>query len=298
MSRLEWWPHEADGTCPDAEQVAAFVDGGLPEAERAAVERHIARCARCYEVFSGTLAIVQEEDDAPTRGEDATPRAVPSSIRSVWLLLAAVIACLAVGGILYRSSRPATATAADVLHGLTVSTSSAVEPWSVSVVRGPESTDSAPVSAFEIGVLMADLHALDRAGDREAMRPRWMRLAALLKTAGFLDDAAAQARTEAGRTVGSSAPALDAILLQLAERFDPSELAAGAWTEAGRLSALGRQRAFFEARGNRTVLDRPTASIHAEELAELRAAWPTGEGEPEWVRLAKAFERIARARVP
>lgn len=45
------------GACPDAEQLAAFVDGVLPRAEREAIEAHAADCARCTEHLALLLPI-------------------------------------------------------------------------------------------------------------------------------------------------------------------------------------------------------------------------------------------------
>jgi len=42
-------------TCPDDEELAAFLDGILPPAERARVVRHLAGCEDCYWVFVESL---------------------------------------------------------------------------------------------------------------------------------------------------------------------------------------------------------------------------------------------------
>ncbi|HEX7086348.1 MAG TPA: zf-HC2 domain-containing protein [Vicinamibacterales bacterium] len=47
------------GTCPDAEQLAAFVDGVLPRAQRDAIEAHAADCARCTEHLALLLPIAE-----------------------------------------------------------------------------------------------------------------------------------------------------------------------------------------------------------------------------------------------
>src|SRR5213079_535730 len=45
----------ADG-CPEPEQLAAFIDGGLPPAERTAVERHLFACEDCRGIVADTVA--------------------------------------------------------------------------------------------------------------------------------------------------------------------------------------------------------------------------------------------------
>ena len=48
--------------CPEAEQLAAYADGGLGAEERQATERHLADCADCRAVLAETMASVQAED--------------------------------------------------------------------------------------------------------------------------------------------------------------------------------------------------------------------------------------------
>jgi tetratricopeptide (TPR) repeat protein len=48
------------GPCPGAETLAAYVDGRLPANERAAVEAHLARCERCFELVT-ELGLAREE---------------------------------------------------------------------------------------------------------------------------------------------------------------------------------------------------------------------------------------------
>ena len=49
--------------CPPLEDLAAFLDGNLPEDGRARVTAHLADCERCYEVFAGAARF--QEDSAP-----------------------------------------------------------------------------------------------------------------------------------------------------------------------------------------------------------------------------------------
>jgi hypothetical protein len=59
-------------TCPDAEQIAAWADGGVSAEARSAIERHLSACARC-QAIAGTLA----------RTESIADWAVPER-RSPW----------------------------------------------------------------------------------------------------------------------------------------------------------------------------------------------------------------------
>jgi predicted anti-sigma-YlaC factor YlaD len=73
-------------TCPNLEQLAAYVEAGLPRLERTLVERHLLECADCREVVADSVAINDEMD----RG--AVP-AVPTRIW--WMGLGAVLAAAA-----------------------------------------------------------------------------------------------------------------------------------------------------------------------------------------------------------
>lgn len=60
VGRLRWWLWGARGGAaaaahPSDEQLAAYIDAGLPPAERAAVSGHLADCDRCSELVADTL---------------------------------------------------------------------------------------------------------------------------------------------------------------------------------------------------------------------------------------------------
>jgi anti-sigma factor RsiW len=46
--------------CPEPEQLAAYIDGGLPPAERTTVERHLVGCADCRDVVGETVRTVRD----------------------------------------------------------------------------------------------------------------------------------------------------------------------------------------------------------------------------------------------
>lgn len=51
------------GVCPDPEELAAFVDGRLPEGARADMERHLAECAGCRELFAEVVRLTEAQPD-------------------------------------------------------------------------------------------------------------------------------------------------------------------------------------------------------------------------------------------
>jgi len=73
-------------TCPDLEQLAAYIEDGLPPVERTLVERHLLECADCRQVIDDSVAI----NDEMGRG------AVPAVPRRIWWMgLGAVLAAAA-----------------------------------------------------------------------------------------------------------------------------------------------------------------------------------------------------------
>lgn len=84
-------PTPADA-CVDPERLAAFMDGRLSDAERVAVESHLADCGRCLEL---TAAMVRSEPPAavplPRRSWWSTGWLVPTTAAGVALLAWVVI---------------------------------------------------------------------------------------------------------------------------------------------------------------------------------------------------------------
>jgi anti-sigma factor RsiW len=50
--------------CPDAEELAAFVDGRLAAAAREKMERHLAECTDCRELFAEVVRPIETEPDS------------------------------------------------------------------------------------------------------------------------------------------------------------------------------------------------------------------------------------------
>ena len=78
--------------CVDAETFAAWVDGGLPKAESAAVEMHLAECERCTAMVATFARTIP---DAPVAGSLWTrwhlrwlvPLATAATVAAVWVLV-------------------------------------------------------------------------------------------------------------------------------------------------------------------------------------------------------------------
>ena len=67
--------------CPDLEQLAAYIEDGLPRVERTLVQRHLLECADCRHVIDDGVAI----NDEMGRG------AVPSLPGRIWWMGAGAV---------------------------------------------------------------------------------------------------------------------------------------------------------------------------------------------------------------
>ncbi len=86
---------QGDG-CPDDESLAAFVDGNLTDSERVAIEGHLARCPRCYEIFAGVLRQSPASQSSGSRALVFRPRFGTGRRVTVALLAAALLAGICV----------------------------------------------------------------------------------------------------------------------------------------------------------------------------------------------------------
>ena len=96
-------PAATPGACPDAGMLAAYVEGGVPEDERAAIETHMASCGRCQDVLAA-----MDLEPLPS-----APAAVPAGERRPWLWRGHLHWLIPVGAgallVVYVASRPAMA---------------------------------------------------------------------------------------------------------------------------------------------------------------------------------------------
>jgi tetratricopeptide (TPR) repeat protein len=60
-------------SCPDAELLAAYIDGRATLAERREIEAHLARCEDCYFVFSETVRAQQTQGGEPAKKSEVPP---------------------------------------------------------------------------------------------------------------------------------------------------------------------------------------------------------------------------------
>jgi tetratricopeptide (TPR) repeat protein len=89
--------------CPDAQQLAAYADGLLTDAERQVIEEHLNECASCRAVLAETMIFVQTQSSvAPA----AAPSILPFRGRRPLVGVAAALAAAAAIVIAIRIAKP------------------------------------------------------------------------------------------------------------------------------------------------------------------------------------------------
>lgn len=153
---------------PSAEAIQALLDGALPSGERAAVEEHLASCARCSAEMDGWRSLFERIGDLPTLTpgpefaervlagvEIAEPRSWAARIRAS--LRAAV-----------RSGHPDEDRLQEYADGL-------LPAWQAARVRAHvEGCDRCGSRAAEWGTVLGALNGLDRFAPSEQFAARVM----------------------------------------------------------------------------------------------------------------------------
>lgn len=253
-------------TCPPLEDIAAFLDGKLSEGERARVVAHLADCESCYAVFAGTARFQLEEEEesrAPeTPAEEALAPVVPLQRRTVarWALplAAALVLGLATIPLYLQASQMPEMLSTKLVDPVALK---GAEVWNRDK-RGDSDLAALDTRPYEflVGAHMVDLRLTLARGDRKETINVLSRISGLMgglygvkDQADFYESAVGEL-DQGRRTLEEVAEEASRVETDLTETFSDSELphlAFGKWTEAGRLSALAGNPAFFEDRNNR-----------------------------------------------
>ena len=107
---------EAPGPCPSDEELASFMDGGLPPGKRDEIMDHLNRCPDCYETWSDVFDFLAEERQAR---KNKTYRIAKAFAATVALAAACVVLYLAPSGMknLMKQSYKSFASAAAQMKG-------------------------------------------------------------------------------------------------------------------------------------------------------------------------------------
>jgi len=306
---------KAPGPCPTDEELAAFLDGMLPAAERARITAHLADCESCFEVFAGAIHFQQEA--AGIEGGDRTvlpfvPRKT-KLLRPWWWGSLAAVALLSIGlafaGYRWYYAEPAV-TVAELVETLEGNPELA-KHLDLQVFRGPHEggTVLPGPPAFMVGVYLVDLRVSFAVGQADTAANVLREICGFLKQIPFGEPDANQCgqdvltldRDGSPQTRRRIADAWRSKEADLDETLVPPIFAFGKWTEAGRLAAATRTPDFFASWRNRRFLRallKDRAAIDEEDvplLEKIRAVWERGRlQEPDYQVLAESFEEIIR----
>lgn len=322
-----WSAAPLDGA--DPERLAALLDGRLSGAERDELLARLADQDEDLALFAEAAAIQREleaEDgvgaDTPVHASaadaepaDAEPGVIPlrrpeAARRGVdrrWLAVAAVVAGIALVPLAWRASQgggvrePAQAVAmlGNSSAGLPVGWNDN-RPWSNT--RGGADGLSDEARAARVGAWIVNLELAVRTRDAEATRQLVATIAAALTEANASGTyAASQFQALADRAGADPAellPALHDASDAAADAVDEDRFALGAWAEAARFAAAGRDVAFFrDARTGRTLSEAEELVGDDEQagpaLAAIRAA--LGAESTQWPELETGTNNLLGA---
>lgn len=301
-------PTSPQGTLahPELEELAAFLDGTLPEEDRARVMEHLADCEECYEIFAGAASFQKD-----SRADSVVP--FPSPVRRWLPLAAAALLAVAVGVPVYRAFM----TPPDMAIGELAAPyrdnadAASAELWLGTQYRGGAGQDSERVrDYFQLGLQVTNLHLSLVTGKQEISSGTVIpQIYDLLDGESFYGMASYQpsyrelrGKIDEGRPLQElldKAVELDRDLdgdleeAPLAPYFD-----LGKWTAAARLAAVTENPDFFDRRDNRRFpswfLREERDSIEEPEVAAALREIQTilGQDEIDYGTLRKNLETI------
>ncbi len=314
----------------EPEQLAAFIDGTLPPAEREAVLQRLTASPETYSEFLEAQALLASLDQpAAVTEANVDARALHSTGESVQraqvgkrgrvLLLAAPM--LVAAALLVVLMRPeatrdsgAELLLAEVLPGWTLGSGAVAQrlgaEWNSptwSVLRGADDALSRDSRAFRLGARIAELELAATAADTSAAQESMLALERLLESV----DLGARLTAEAVRLRSSDAlhdvEARRALYAQIREVTGMSHAVdLGIWLEAARLATMGADTAYFSTNGRaysvwpglrEDVISADSMGIWTEMLKVIDALYASGE-EPDIERarasVAQAFAKLPR----
>jgi Putative zinc-finger len=276
------------GNHPEAEELAAYIDGVLGPEEASRVTEHLAECADCYHIYSETVEFQLESEAEPSAenvfpfpgggGEKATgppatevrrssSRTAAMAPRLRWLAAAALVVVGAGLGwyIFQRSlsvSRPVL-TVAEVAPPVQGRSNIGELSWQHANFRGGDGAEEEfQRQSFQVGALLVDFRLSAQAQDVQRASEVWRTIGRvvggvlLMGKDGkrILDEANQIKSVKDLQKVASRAPTAEAFLGGEESMLFPEYLDFGKWTEAGRISALLGNPIFFQREENRQFL--------------------------------------------
>lgn len=288
-----------DEPCLNAETLAEYGDGKLTPAERRAVEKHLADCEDCFELFAGSAAFRSEE------AAEQHPIAEVRQLRPAphrWWLPAAAAAVLAagvwvmVGG---RTERAATLAWAERLGGPSELQAAAAEAWSGGG-GGLSFGGGLPArkKAFRLGVHLLDARVALAARDDQHFGTSLEQVAELVPPKSEASRLIDELHTTDSALRGSATrEKVLAKLTGLTRAGTPDAFDFGAWAEAGRLAASGGRTGFLESdvagQLETTARAAGTDPVVTKEIATIHGALADGKVSTEELSaLERSFRQL------
>lgn len=273
--------------CPSAETLAAYLDGKLPAAERAAVEKHLADCEDCFEQVAAAAAFQAEEAERGVLTQLPRVRRQPAR----WVAVAAALVTVAVGVWLTRGRPDLVNRSPDALAwaGRLGSTdeleAASARAWTDEAGGFGFGSGLPPAKrAFRVGVHLLDARVAFEAGEAERLSAALQRSTALLSGEPRANEIAETLRAGVDSSDMSSMREMLDWLTSTGRALEPAAFDLGAWAETGRLAALG---------GNIKVLESDFAAAANPELASTLTADPAAARELSAIRAALADRRVS-----
>lgn len=284
----------------DDERLAAFLEGRVRGGEREDMLAHLVTADDDYEVFAGTSRVLRalEEEDARARPRTRVPSMGTGgwrapSLRTVVVVTGTVVLFLGLGWVLKDGSP---FTRRDPLQ-LAIRADPAARglptdwrlPAPSGSARGGSRGTARDALAVNAGAMLVDLSVAARARDTAQVQILAGRLSGQLDP-GASDTPLQRIYNHPGAPVDSLTALLARATAKLSDRRKPLEL--GAWLEAARLAANGRNSDFFQDGLSAGMLGRAERLARGDEalaaIEEVRAALPVG-GTPRWDALENGF---------
>jgi Putative zinc-finger len=309
----------------ELEEIAAYLDGRLSEAEQGGITRHLSVCEECLELFTETAHALRETD-AETAGGYVVPFVRPSRHSRQWLPYAAaatVLLALAVPRYLLLWA-PREMEVAEVLEPL-MSTRDLARAraelaqaradlgrarviWEGTTYRSGEEpeTDAPRALSFLVGAHLVGFQEAVKVGDPIAAGEAGRRVANYLSQGYFLDAEkerfrkAVTALEEQGAPTSRYAGLIEETSEAIDDSFAGPSYELGKWAQAGYIASRIGNRVWFERRANRRFLsyllrqdEEPIEPEARAALERIREVWDRGELRPaELAGLAGQFEAI------
>lgn len=256
------------GTCPTDEELAAYIDGMLDEAESQRILKHLTSCHQCFSIYAGTLRF---QLDSESESADNVVPFPPKTRKPVswWWSVAALLAVgvgIGIGGYSYLLAPPPAMTTAELTSPIRGKVDTEKEFWLGETMRSGGESEEERLSheaSFRVGVQLINLELSLAANEKRAAQDAVARILRELSTQTFVQKLPEQYKAITLAMEDGKAPR--DLLLEVArlaefsrEILEPasdlSYVDLGQWVEAGRLSAIAQEPSFFQQAENRRFL--------------------------------------------